>query len=58
MIRPAVHNGKQEGEVKEFYPDGHIKTEGLYKDGRREGVFNIYRVEGWLWYKEFFAQIN
>jgi len=49
-----VHNGKQEGQVKEFYPDGHIKIQGLYKDGRREGVFTTYRVEGWLWYQEFF----
>jgi len=50
----AVIHGKQEGVVKQFYPNGHVKIEGIYKKGRREGVFKTLRIEGWLWYKEFF----
>ncbi len=39
-------NGKLEGTVKIFYPDGKVMEEGLYKNGTRDGVSKWYDQQG------------
>jgi antitoxin component YwqK of YwqJK toxin-antitoxin module len=51
----SVLQGKREGAFKQFYPDGHLKIQGQYKNDHREGVFRTYKPEGWLWVEESFA---
>ena len=51
----GVIKGKREGLYKQFYPDGHIKIQGLYKNDQREGVFKTYKVTGVLQYEEIFV---
>lgn len=36
------------GTYKEFYPNGRLKAEGLYVDGRSEGLWTFYLPEGGL----------
>jgi len=52
----SVIQGKKEGLFKQFYPDGHIKMQGLYKNDKREGVFKTYSDKGWLWYEESYVR--
>ncbi|MEP7265208.1 MAG: hypothetical protein ABI772_11955, partial [Bacteroidota bacterium] len=35
-------SGLQQGNWKYFYPDGKMKSEGLYKDGKRDGPWTFY----------------
>jgi len=39
-------NGKLEGTVKIFYPDGKVMEEGLYKNGTRDGISKWYDQQG------------
>lgn len=39
-------NGKLEGTVKIYYPDGKVMEEGLYKNGIRDGISKWYDQQG------------
>lgn len=39
-------NGKLEGTVKIYYPDGKVMEEGLYKNGTRDGISKWYDQQG------------
>jgi antitoxin component YwqK of YwqJK toxin-antitoxin module len=39
-------NGKLEGTVKIFYPDGKVMEEGLFKNGTRDGISKWYDQQG------------
>ncbi|MBL7873165.1 MAG: toxin-antitoxin system YwqK family antitoxin [Cyclobacteriaceae bacterium] len=39
-------NGKLEGTVKIYYPDGKVMEEGLYKMGTRDGISKWYDQQG------------
>ncbi len=41
-------NGKLKGEVKEFFPNGTLKTEGKYVNEHYEGIVNKYHSNGKL----------
>lgn len=45
-------NGVLHGEVKEFYPDGTLKMEGIYENDKFQGVVNKYHPNGRLSMKE------
>lgn len=41
-------NGLKQGRWKFFYPDGKVKTEGTYRDDKRNGYFKEYDDKGML----------
>ena len=42
----TTEQGKREGPWKEFWPDGSLKSEGLYTNGLKEGKWMFYRPSG------------
>ncbi len=39
-------NGKLEGEYKEVYGDGTVRTKGKYIDGKKDGLWEVYKPDG------------
>jgi len=46
------NNGLPEGDVFYYYPDGSIKIEGKYKNGKKRGNWKVYSPKGELLNKE------
>lgn len=44
-------DGKQEGVWKTYFPNGNLKTEGAYVNGRLTGEFKVYDEKGKRIYK-------
>lgn len=38
--------GKKQGKWKEFYADGTVKSEGIYRDNEKDGYFKEYNLKG------------
>lgn len=47
-INRKDRNGLKQGKWKFFYPDGKVKTEGVYRDDKRNGYFKEYDEKGML----------
>ena len=39
-------SGKKQGKWKEFYSDGTVKNEGIYRDNKRDGYFKEFNKKG------------
>lgn len=39
-------NGKKDGKLLKYFPDGTLMTESYYKDGFPDGTFNHYHMDG------------
>lgn len=48
MTRENYVNGKLDGKVTTYYPNGKITEETNYKNGKKEGEENYYSLEGML----------
>jgi antitoxin component YwqK of YwqJK toxin-antitoxin module len=48
----AYMNGKLEGPVKEYFPNGKLKLEGTYKDDNSHGEWKKYHPNGKLFFHE------
>lgn len=59
-IMQEIHfeEGVLNGPVKEYFPDGVLKTEGKYKDGRYDGLVKHYRPNETLDYEERWKNKN
>lgn len=49
---PLVQSG--EGEVKLYYNNGSLAEQGEYRNGKKEGVWQGYHINGKLYFEEFF----
>jgi len=47
-INRTDKNGQKQGRWKFFYADGKVKTEGVYRNGKRNGYFKEYDENGML----------
>jgi len=53
--RHSEINGKKEGKMTEYYPEGPIKTERFFKDGKEEGRTVIYYPDGKIKETQYYA---
>jgi antitoxin component YwqK of YwqJK toxin-antitoxin module len=40
------HNGIKQGDLRKYFPDGQVMTEGTYLNGKLEGFFTLYYPDG------------
>ena len=47
-IKANYKDGELDGDYKEFYPDDVLRTQGQFKNGKREGKWNVYDMSSVL----------
>ena len=52
MSIARVKKGQKQGEAKEFYPDGTLKSQGRFEANLREGIFKYYNEDAQLMAQE------
>ena len=52
LVRGSIKSGRRIDDWIMFWPNGQLAGKGYFKNGEREGYWELYKSDGTLW-KEF-----